>query len=340
MNTNTQWREPSHFEMHPLRFISNHNPLVRYPRTTMVIGLILIIAAADGLSAQVPDSGEIKHSAGLVEKMRQWQNAMSDKFSETFNTLRGDAKNKDRSMAMVTVNLREKSDAYILRLNLPDRDLEKVEVTLENNNLTITAPEEGKALRHQQTIVLSGIAADTKPVIERRAKQNLIVVTIPKASTTTDAGGGNARTPPESALAEWDRDVLNRMERMHAEMDRIFKRALSDVQTMPEDVGFVDEPRFGSAFVVQDEGYQYVIRAYLPERDLADLKVAVEGKTLKIEARAETSREQKDKGVISSYKAAYSQILTLPGPVLSEKMTVDRKDEMVVVTLPKATAIR
>lgn len=326
--------------MHPFRFISNHNPFVRYRRTVMVIGLMLIIAAADRMSAQVPDSSETKPSAGLVEKMKQWQNAMSEKFSETFNTLRKDNKSKEQAIAMASVNLREKSDGYILRLNLPDRDLAKVEVALENDNLSITAPAEGKAARYQQTIVLTGIAAGTKPVVERLPKQNLIVVTIPKAAAIP--GGADEKERPAAAapLDDWDRDVLDRMGRMHEEMNRIFKNVFNDVDTLPDDPAFIDEPRFGSSFVVQDEGYQYVVRAYLPGRDLKDLKVTVEGRVLKIEAQAESTEKKEDQSTTSIYKAEYAQAITLPGPVLKEDMKVERKDGMVVVTLPKTTAIR
>ena len=103
-----------------------------------------------------------------MEKMKHWQNEMSEKFSETFNALRKEDKGGDKSIATVSVDLREKNDSYILRMHLPDRDLEKVEVTLENNSLSIIAPAEGKAARYQQTLVLTGLAADAKPVIERQ----------------------------------------------------------------------------------------------------------------------------------------------------------------------------
>lgn len=312
-------------------------PLLRYRRTWLVVGLILSIAAVGRLSAQVASTGEQKPSSAFVEKMKHWQNEMSEKFSDTFNALRNESKSGDKSIAMVSVDLREKNDNYVLRMHLPDRDLDQVEVTLEDNSLTITAPAEGKAARYQQTLSLTGLAAEAKPAIERRKKDNLVIVTVPKAAAPAEA---KEKPTAESPMESWDRDVLDRMGRMHQEMNRIFKDAFQDFHSMPEHMGMFDEPRFGSSFVVQDEGDQYVVRAYLPERDLKDLKVKVEGKVLKIEAEAETTEEQKEKGVISSYKAAYSQTLTLPGPVLSEKMKVDRKDGMVVVTLPKTTAIR
>ncbi|MEY3896128.1 MAG: hypothetical protein RLZZ214_1648 [Verrucomicrobiota bacterium] len=313
-------------------------PRPRYWRTLMVVGLILSIAAASRLSAQAASTGEPKHSPAFIEKMKHWQNEMSEKFSETFNALRKEDKSGDKSIAMVSVDLREKSDSYILRVHLPDRNVDQVEVTLENNSLSIMAPAEGKAALYQQTLTLTGLAAGAKPVIERRKADNLMIVTIPKAA----AAPAEDKEPPtaESPVESWDRDVLDRMDRMHQEMNRIFKNAFQDFRSMPEHMGIFDEPRFGSSFVVQDEGDQYVVRAYLPERDLKDLKVNVQGKVLKIEAQAETTGERNETGAVSSYKAAYSQTLTLPGPVLSEKMKVDRKDGMVVVTLPKATAIR
>ena len=113
-----------------------------------------------------------------MEKMKHWQNEMSEKFSDTFNSLRKEVKGGDKSIAMVSVDLREKNDSYILRMHLPDRDLDQVEVTLENNNLSITAPAEGKAARYQQTLVLSGLAADAKPVE--------LVGGVPKAVTAED----------------------------------------------------------------------------------------------------------------------------------------------------------
>jgi hypothetical protein len=49
--------------------------------------------------------------------------------------------------------------------------------------------------------------------------------------------------------------------------------------------------------------------------------------------------EQKEKdGMVFSQKAHYSQLLTLPGPVQADKMVVERKENMLVVTLPKASS--
>ena len=97
-----------------------------------------------------------------------------------------------------------------------------------------------------------------------------------------------------------------------------------------------DEPLFGSSVDLSEEGNNYVVRAYLPRRDMNKVNVSVEGQTLKIEAKAEESGDNPEKGMIVSRQAQYSQMLTLPGPVKVDKMKVDRKEGLLVVTLPKA----
>ena len=79
-----------------------------------------------------------KDNKGFLDKMEQWQDKMSDKFRDTWKSLRGDS--KEKSVATASVDLREDKDNYTLRLNLPDRDLEKVEIKLEGDTLRIVAP--------------------------------------------------------------------------------------------------------------------------------------------------------------------------------------------------------
>jgi HSP20 family molecular chaperone IbpA len=67
-------------------------------------------------------------------------------------------------------------------------------------------------------------------------------------------------------------------------------------------------------------------------------RTSVHERTLTIEAKEQETTKKEDKGspLHSSRQAAYSQILTLPGPVQSDKMNVEKKENMLVVTLPKA----
>jgi HSP20 family molecular chaperone IbpA len=296
---------------------------------------LLVYLPSTSFGQDTPAGNDPQNSSpGFTDKMKTWQNEMSDKFSDTFKDLRRDLKNPEKTIAMVSVDLREKNDSYVLRLNLPDRDVQKTEVKLQGGNLTIVVPAEGEAGRYEQTMALADIAADAQPAIERKQDRNLILVTIPKQGS-----GLQAQAEADAkASEEFDRDIINRMDRMRREMDRMAREAFEGFRDRPGHRGLFDESRFGSSVVLQDQGSNYVVRAYLPGRELKDLNVSVENQTLKLEAKAEGSNEKKFDGVVSSYKANYLQELTLPGPVLTDKMKVDRKDQMVVITLPKVNS--
>jgi HSP20 family molecular chaperone IbpA len=128
------------------------------------------------------------------------------------------------------------------------------------------------------------------------------------------------------------------MERMRREMDRIFDQGLRGFRSVPEFKEFFNQSRFGSSLDIKEESDKYVIRAYLPDRDMNNVNVTVEGQTLKVEAKTENAGQKEKDGMVFSRKARYSQLLTLPGPVQANKMAVERKENMLVVTLPKASS--
>ena len=282
-------------------------------------------------------AGEVKKEAeGFIEKMDKWQDKMSEKFRDTWKSLRGD--DKEKSVATASVDLREAKDSYTLRLNLPDRNLEKVEIKLEGDTLRIVAPAGDKAGRYEQTVALAGVESGAEPKIERKQKDSMIVVTVPKGARV--AGGKPSLPLPDPSLlpfSDWDRDIFARMEKMRRDMDRAFEDAFHEFRSAPEHKGFFDEPRFGSSLNLKEEGENYIIRAYLPDRDMQEVNVTVEDRTLKIEAKEqETTKKESEAGALhSTRKAAYSQFLTLPGPVQSEKMKIEKKEGMLIVTLPK-----
>lgn len=308
--------------------------------TNKLIGFIASAYCATALIA-CPMAGaaqpEKKNDPGFLQKMEQWQDRMSDKFRDTWKKLRSDS--KEKSVATASVDLREDQANYTVRLNLPDRKLDQVEIKLEGDALRIVAPAEDKAGRYEQTIVLADADPLAKPNIERKQSDNLIVVTVPKSSPL--AGGKHSLTLPDPSLlplTDWDRDVFTRMEKMRRDMDRAFEDAFHEFRGSPDHQGFFDEPRFGSSLDLKEEGDNYVVRLYLPERDMQNVNVTVENQTLKIEAKEQeiTPKKEDAKALHRSRQAAYSQIFTLPGPVQGEKMKVEKKESMLVVTLPKA----
>jgi HSP20 family molecular chaperone IbpA len=114
----------------------------------------------------------------------------------------------ESSIATASVDLREQQNNYTVRLNLPDRNLDKVEVAWTGDTLRIVAPAEGKAGCYEQDIRLDGVPADAKPTIERKQTDNLVVVTVPKSPALAGTRPLFTPAPWIVPLDAWDRDVL------------------------------------------------------------------------------------------------------------------------------------
>lgn len=296
------------------------------------MGAGIVMMAATALVATAEEAGK----EGFLGKVEQWQDSMSDKFGDTWRKLRSDGGNT--SVVSASVDLREQIDSYTVRLNLPGRDLDKVQIKLEGETLRIVAPAE-KAGSYEQTVVLAGADTEAEPRIERKKEDDLIVVTLPKKVAERDPHSfvGSA-VGPLSPLSNWESDVVKRMEEMRREMDDIFEEAFGELRLSPEHKGRYDHRSFGAFVDLKEVGSDYIVTAYLPERDVKNVNVAVEGQALRIEAKAETVAESDKDGQRSpaTRRAYYSQLLKLPGPVQADKMKVERKEGVLTVALPKA----
>jgi HSP20 family molecular chaperone IbpA len=314
---------------------------LRHP-TLAIIGLLLGATPAMRQAAAA-DEPAAKHHMDLLEKTRRMRDEMSRKFHHTWQELRDSVEAGRRSMnpaSSASVDLREQNDGYMLRLYLPGRDVEKMEVTLaDGKRLHIMAPAGHKAGLYEQSITLEGLAADAKPRVERNQKQHLVIIHIPKAASTVKPVPETGKAPPEALPPPIDRrdiDLLERMDRMRREMDRIFRDNFDELGGLPDVGELFDEARFGSSVELREEGDNYVIRSYLPDRDAKNVKVAIEdGRILKVDAVAEDSSSEEEGRFMMQHKAQYSQRITLPGPVDEAKLKVDRKKDMLIITVPK-----
>jgi HSP20 family molecular chaperone IbpA len=302
----------------------------------MAVGASTMVLTMGAVTAQ-EKQGE---DASFTEKMKEWQEKMSDAVRDGWQRLGQDKGSKNPDASSVTaasVDFREHEDSYRLRLHLPNRDLEKVQIDLSGETLRIVAPSEAKAARFEQVIQLENLTAGVTPQIERKPEDSLIFVTIPKslgeAATTTSPGSSSP-----NRWNDWDDDVREQMNRLREEMDRIFGQAFSEFRDRPGFKEFLDQAQSGSSFNLQEESDKYVVRAYLPDRDINNVNVSVEGDVLKLEAQGEETGQEEGDGSIISKKVQYSQVLSLPGPVQADKMTLERKENTLIVTLPKAPA--
>jgi HSP20 family molecular chaperone IbpA len=293
---------------------------------------VIMMAAATPVAAA--DNGSKDN--GFLEKVERWQDSMSDKFRDAWRKLRSERGGK-ASVTSASVDLREQDQSYTVRLNLPGRDLDKVQIKLEGERLRIIAPAD-KAGSYDQTVVLAGVEPGAEPRIERRKDDDLIVVTVPKKpvekNTPSSPDDANGSLFP---LSDWESDVVKSMESMRREMDRIFEESFREFRLSPEHKGGYDHRSFGSFIDLKEEGSNYVVTAYLPERDVKNVNATIEGRILKFEASAEDtpSKLRDDDETSVTRRAYYSQQLTLPGEVKAEQMTVERKEGVLKVVIPK-----
>jgi len=156
----------------------------------------------------------------------------------------------------------------------------------------------------------------------------------PASQTPNDQGG----TSPGDIAQNWEDQIATRMQHIQQEMDNLFRDSVNDFDSA--DKTFWSGPKFDASATVQDRGDNYVATFYLPKRDLSNVKVTVTGDTLTVNATAEenTRSNPADKDTPATETEMlnqYEQLVTLPGPVDSGKMKVDKIGDSIVVTLPK-----
>jgi len=148
--------------------------------------------------------------------------------------------------------------------------------------------------------------------------------------------------PPGSSLFspkgnDWN--PFEEMQRMQNEMNKIFGDMLSQLHQSP---GFDDLTKpfsFSPSVDVKEEDNRFVITADIPGSDESNINVKVDGQRLTISAKTRKSSENKDNGNMfrsERFIGQFERSVTLPAPVLAEKMKTDYKDGVLTIILPKA----
>lgn len=154
------------------------------------------------------------------------------------------------SLSTASVDAREQNGRYIIRIHLPGRNVEKVQVALKGGNqLRIHAPGNDKSGVREQVLVFGDLAGDAEPEIVRRSGAERITVSLAREPAAAVAAPESRRTPPEPLPVppdRWDREILERMERMRREMDEMFHESVKDFGDVPGFKDLFDQPRFGS----------------------------------------------------------------------------------------------
>lgn len=137
--------------------------------------------------------------------------------------------------------------------------------------------------------------------------------------------------------SEWDPFV--QMERMQEEIDRVIRRATEELENAPNAAWSRPSAGYSSSFDLRDRGDRYELRVYLPDAKASDVKVKIDNdRTLRVSVTQRKEETKKSAAGSASFKelGKYEQVVTLPEPVRSADMKIDRRDHEVVIKLPKA----
>jgi len=130
------------------------------------------------------------------------------------------------------------------------------------------------------------------------------------------------------------------MQRMQTDMNQFFSRAMNELGMNQNFLSIRNEPGFASSIEVRDKGDHYEVHAFLPNRQIENVKVTSEGNNrLRITASASHEEKKAAQGgeLIEQDWGAYEQLVTLPGPAKTKDMKVERKEHEIVVSVPKAS---
>ena len=143
----------------------------------------------------------------------------------------------------------------------------------------------------------------------------------------------------EPGIVRDDWDPFRQMELMQEEIDRAIRRATEQFRIGPSTSVFRPDIGYSSSFDLRDRNDHFEVRAYLPDAQASDVNVRVDDdKTLHVSVEQRNQETKKNNGSQATVTELghYEQVITLPEPVKSADMKVDRKGHEVVITIPKA----
>ena len=152
------------------------------------------------------------------------------------------------------------------------------------------------------------------PVLTPTVAPAVTPVTSPVASPTP--------LPTGSPLA----DVQTRLRELETQMDSVFADTFRNV------ANWFGPSRLGSSVDLREQSDKYIARVYLPEDEKAKVDAKVENGALRLSGESERTTDGK---VVTE---RFERIMALEKPDQADKNKVEKKDDVVVVTVPKTSA--
>jgi HSP20 family molecular chaperone IbpA len=157
------------------------------------------------------------------------------------------------------------------------------------------------------------------------------------ASAAQNSLSATGKGEPSFTTNVWD--PFRQMERMQEEIDRAMRNATEQFQLGPGATAFRPDAGYSSSFDLRDRKDHFELRAYLPDTKASDVNVKVDhDRTLHVSVSQRKQETKNTSGGSVSFTelGQYEQVVTLPEPVKSSDMKIDRHGHEVVITIPKA----
>jgi HSP20 family molecular chaperone IbpA len=171
------------------------------------------------------------------------------------------------------------------------------------------------------TLVLTGLISLTG-CSKSKTTGTAVKTTSPPAQKTAAASPGNSLNPNSSSFA----DVGEKMHDLDARMDSIFANAFRGVGN------WFDNSMVATSVDLREQNGNYVTRVYLPNSNTSKPDVKIDNGALHVVLNDERMINGKTE------PEHFEQIINFPKPVESDKMRVERKQNLIVITVPKRTA--
>ena len=114
------------------------------------------------------------------------------------------------------------------------------------------------------------------------------------------------------------------MRDLQSQLDNVFAQTFRDFGTSFGQTGFA------SSVDLREQKDKYVARIYLPSGDTSKVNAKIDNGNLDISMKGTQTKNG------TSETENYQQIITLPQPMQGDQMQIQRKPNMVVITIPKS----
>jgi|tagenome__1003787_1003787.scaffolds.fasta_scaffold20981431_4 HSP20 family molecular chaperone IbpA len=156
-------------------------------------------------------------------------------------------------------------------------------------------------------------------------------------ASTASPAPNDRHDSANNRIQDWD--PFGRMEQMQEEIDRAIRKATEQFELGKSATVFRPDAGYSSSFDLHDRKDHFELRAYLPDAEASDVNVKMDDdKTLHVTVNHKKQEMKKDSAHEASVTelGEYEQIITLPEPVRSADMKIQRNGHEVIITIPKA----